>query len=126
MTATVYSFRQVADAQRFMRFEKGHVSDAGNAVPYELPAPKDGIGFVISSKAKSGSRYVFCQGGMFTRETYVFIDEACSATPPGQDLARALTANQFTHAVAALGSAEPAPPEAWPSPLTSPTPAAGP
>jgi hypothetical protein len=123
LTVAVYSFRQQAGARRFMSFEKAYVSDAGNAVPYEIPAPRDGVGFVISSRAKSGNRYLFCQGGIFTRDTYVFIDEGCSATPPGQDLARALTANQFRHAVTALGSAEPAPPEAWPSRLSWPTPA---
>jgi hypothetical protein len=113
MTAAVYSFSQQADAQRFTSFETGHLSRAGNAVRYQISAPNDGFGFVLSSRTKSGNRYVFCQGGMFTRDTYVFIDEVCSATPLGQELATSLTANQFSHAVAALGSAEPAPLEGW-------------
>ena len=126
ITAAVYSFTRQADSQRFMGFEKNAVSHAGNGLPYALSQPPDGIGFVISSRTKSQHRYVFCQGGMFARDTYVFIVEACGATPVGQELAISLTAKQFSHAVAALGAAEPAPPEGSAGFLTSPSPGASP
>jgi hypothetical protein len=111
ITAAVYSFAREAEAQRFMSFEKAAISQSGNGLPYALSQPPDGIGFVISSPTKAQNRYVFCQGGMFTRDTFVFLVEVCRATPVDQELTGSLTANQFSHAIAVLGSAEPAPPE---------------
>ena len=98
ITASIYGFEKASGATAFNAFEATMISGEQGSFTYALTQPSNGTGFVITTRNKTGSRNVFCQGGMFSVDRYAFIVQTCGQQPNSSDTANSLAAAAYFHA----------------------------
>ncbi|MEA2682361.1 MAG: hypothetical protein QOK05_689 [Chloroflexota bacterium] len=122
ITAAIYRFDTASHALAFADFEKASISGEVGSYVYVLTQPSWGTGFVITSKNKTRTKLIFCQGGLFALETDVSLVQTCGEQPNSSTMVDALTNQQYLQAsgVMVFGSVSPAPSKPSNPPVASP------
>ena len=104
VTDTVFALDHPANTGRVESYLVSTVTDNPAAYLYPLPLPDSGHGFVLDARNKTGSKFIFCQGAIFSVDVYAFLVETCGIQPNGTELDATLAGLQYQRAIGAAFS----------------------
>jgi hypothetical protein len=95
ITVAIFRFDLPAHADAFVDFEKRSIAGEVGSYTYALSQPPSGTGFVITSKNKTLTKLIFCQGGVFPVDADAFLVQTCGEQPNNSAMANSLAQEEY-------------------------------